>query len=657
MKRLVLAMLIVAVACLPAMAVSTDYSAIIMADGPLAYWQFDDTSCALDAVAADSSGYGYDMVYKMQGAATISFTSNTAGPEIGTQAMVLPGGDPSWVETAGASGLHLDTFGAIASYGSTVEFWINTTSSARTRVFSTFSSADRTAMNMMLNTGNSFTAASGLTEIEYRTSDSQEFLAYFDQSVVNIYDGGWHHVAWTFDAVNDSPEMSIYLDGTAVPVTVTKTTTNSTQGYYDNPVRLGAGGYAEPFSGFDWVQYGEVKLDEVAVYSRKLDTTEIAEHYNAVTVNQVLPPELPDPPAASTYSDSVLADAPIAYYRFEENNASGEFYAYDASGNSHHMAYKTEAPGTVSLDTSVAGSEMGSKSLNLGGTGAAWLETIDYNEDGSHLGTFGSEVLSGSTVEFWINTTDTENATRVFSAFNTDDATGMGIQLNKGESWADIAGSTEIFCRSDGSVSFFADFDQSEADIYDGQWHHVAVLTQASDDAEVADVKVYIDGTEVTVTVRSDITTTDTMTDFANPFRIGSGGREAIFTNNEYGNVLLDEMAIYDRLLNSSEIAEHIATANGGGNDIPGDANKDGKVDGSDVTILAGNWQKGVGDGLTAIWEEGDFNRDGKVDGSDVTILAGNWQYGVEAAAASVPEPSVVVLLLAGLAALAIRRK
>ena len=85
----------------------------------------------------------------------------------------------------------------------------------------------------------------------------------------------------------------------------------------------------------------------------------------------------------------------------------------------------------------------------------------------------------------------------------------------------------------------------------------------------------------------------------------------------------------------------------------PGDANGDGKVDGSDVTILAGNWQKGVSDGLTAIWEEGDFNGDGKVDGSDVTILAGNWQYGVTAAAAAVPEPSTMVglfsLLLLGL--------
>ena len=62
---------------------------------------------------------------------------------------------------------------------------------------------------------------------------------------------------------------------------------------------------------------------------------------------------------------------------------------------------------------------------------------------------------------------------------------------------------------------------------------------------------------------------------------------------------------------------------------IPGDANNDGKVDGSDVTILAGNWQVGVGGVGGADWGMGDFNGDGAVDGSDVTILAGNWQAGV----------------------------
>ena len=91
---------------------------------------------------------------------------------------------------------------------------------------------------------------------------------------------------------------------------------------------------------------------------------------------------------------------------------------------------------------------------------------------------------------------------------------------------------------------------------------------------------------------------------------------------------------------------------------IAGDANGDGKVDGSDVTILAGNWQAGVGspNPETITWAMGDFNGDGQVDGSDVTILAGNWQYGVEAVAASVPEPSMMVLLLVALTTLMVYR-
>ncbi|MGD9127512.1 MAG: BNR-4 repeat-containing protein [Planctomycetia bacterium] len=72
---------------------------------------------------------------------------------------------------------------------------------------------------------------------------------------------------------------------------------------------------------------------------------------------------------------------------------------------------------------------------------------------------------------------------------------------------------------------------------------------------------------------------------------------------------------------------------------IPGDANQDGKVDASDATILAGNWQA-----WPATWEMGDFNGDGKVNASDATILAGNWQY--DATAGSVPEPSAWALFL-----------
>ena len=122
----------------------------------------------------------------------------------------------------------------------------------------------------------------------------------------------------------------------------------------------------------------------------------------------------------------------------------------------------------------------------------------------------------------------------------------------------------------------------------------------------------------------------------------------------------IDDLQIYDGTLTPEDVA--YLFANPGETlfespQVAGDANGDGKVDGSDVTILAGNWQKGVDDGLTATWAEGDFNGDGKVDGSDVTILAGNWQYGVEAAASAVPEPGTIALLLAALASLLIVRR
>jgi len=104
-----------------------------------------------------------------------------------------------------------------------------------------------------------------------------------------------------------------------------------------------------------------------------------------------------------------------------------------------------------------------------------------------------------------------------------------------------------------------------------------------------------------------------------------------------------------------------------------GDTNLDGKVNGTDFTILATNFNQSG-----KAWDQGDFNYDGKVNGSDFLLLASNFNQSASGSAvagddlaaldafaaangmslASVPEPaSMGLILVAGLGVLARRRR
>jgi hypothetical protein len=82
-----------------------------------------------------------------------------------------------------------------------------------------------------------------------------------------------------------------------------------------------------------------------------------------------------------------------------------------------------------------------------------------------------------------------------------------------------------------------------------------------------------------------------------------------------------------------------------------GDADLDGRVNGRDITILAGFYRsQWNASSPVRHWYQGDFNFDGRVDNNDITILAGfyapNLAPAEVAAPAAVPEPSLACVSL-----------
>ncbi len=114
---------------------------------------------------------------------------------------------------------------------------------------------------------------------------------------------------------------------------------------------------------------------------------------------------------------------------------------------------------------------------------------------------------------------------------------------------------------------------------------------------------------------------------------IAGGGNDPLFDIN--GDFSVDTLDI-DQWLSVAAAQNGFASPY-----LPGDANLSGAVDATDLNVLGLSWQQNV-----ALWSGGDFTANGSVGADDLNVLGLNWQKSNNAAAAAVPEPATLSLIL-----------
>lgn len=216
--------------------------------------------------------------------------------------------------------------------------------------------------------------------------------------------------------------------------------------------------------------------------------------------------------ALAAYQDVVLADHPIAYYRFEETSGTT---AVDTSGNSNDGTYVN---GVVLNQPSAP---------QLGHAGrfdgiAAYVNTA-------------RTVSTDFTLELWVNTT-------------APSLTGSFAYEGNGLLWSDVGGAANDFTLAilNNALAFVTgnpDVNVTGADaINDGRWHHlVATRTQG------ANVEIFVDGVS-----RGTTTTNDNPLDGNSVINIGGNTLDS-----RYFNGLVDEVAYYPTVLSVDRIRAH----------------------------------------------------------------------------------------------------
>lgn len=227
-----------------------------------------------------------------------------------------------------------------------------------------------------------------------------------------------------------------------------------------------------------------------------------------------------DAHAQSTYADVVLADSPVAYYRFEETSGT---VAADSSGNGNAGEYRN----TPTLGQ--AGAERLGRAVRFDGIDdfVNTTRTVDGN----------------FSLELWVNTT-------------ANSLGGTWAFEGNGLIWSDVGGGANDFTVGavNNRLTFFTGDNEanisSTSTLNDGEWKHLVVTR-----SQGGEIRVYVNGEQQASAAAGAALLN------ANP-NIAIGGN---VLDNRYFNGLIDEVAYYATELSPSRIQAHYIAGAGPG--------------------------------------------------------------------------------------------
>ncbi len=357
LRRLSVAAAALLISIVAAKATGTNYSATILADGPVAYYQLQELPGATTAI--DSSTNGLNGTYNLNDA-----DSPLLGqPGIDTNSILFtygPGGESDYGDVTLPGSLLLAPVTEDGTNGApfSAECWVEAT---------TVNTPDYIvplAMSGPYDTANS--SGSGWNFYQSQTSPQSWQVFMRTSSQVAIVGSGanvtllqWTHLAVTWDGTNGNFYVNGQLNGSA-PLPGYLADPNGADGVIGGPGQTGHG----PFEG---------GVTQVAFYTNVLTAAQILNHYNVGT-NSISAPLAPpsfvaEPVAPATiYSGTpvtltalVAGTTPLTYQWFSNNVAiagqTDNFYSfvpvYPANNNASYYVNVTNKIGATNSITNV----------------------------------------------------------------------------------------------------------------------------------------------------------------------------------------------------------------------------------------------------------------------------------------------------------------